>query len=39
VPAKGSDKEKLEREPVHTDDETLTQISKDVLTPGLWLSL
>ena len=36
---KGDDKEKLEEEPVHTDDEMLAQIAKDVMTPGVWLSL
>jgi hypothetical protein len=29
----------MEKEPVHTDDEMLTQIAKDVLTPGVWFSL
>jgi len=34
-----SDKQTMEKEAVHTDDEALTQIAKDMLTPGVWLSL
>ena len=36
---KGSDKEELEKKPVHTDDEALTQIAELVLTPGVWPAL
>jgi hypothetical protein len=35
----GKDREEMENEPVHTDDKVLTEIAKDVLTPGVWLSL
>jgi hypothetical protein len=35
---KGLDKEALEKTPVHTDNETLAQIAKLVLTPGVWPS-
>jgi hypothetical protein len=35
---KGLDKEESEKTPLHTDNETLAQISKLVLTPGVWPS-
>ena len=36
---KGYDRERLEREPVTTEDEALARLAEAVLTPGIWPSL
>jgi hypothetical protein len=36
---KGYNQERLEREPVTTDDEALARLADLVLTPGVWPSL